>query len=114
MRIWAAAHFQNWKVEPEASGHTHSLAALSEPVTMFRRPHLSSGACVMPSNLFLNEHGTPPISTLLLLLCMLCFIFWIFLRLSPSCCPGGPHHPGGVTEPPSSLILGWERVGCCR
>lgn len=82
MRIWAAAHFQNWKVEPEALGHTRSLAALSEPVTMFRRPHLSSGACVMPSNLFLNEHGTPPIPTLLLLLCMLCFIFWIFLRLS--------------------------------
>ena len=27
--------------EAEASGHTHSLAAVSEPVTMFQRPHLS-------------------------------------------------------------------------
>ena len=67
----------------------------------------------MPSNLFLND-GTPPLPTLLLVLCMLCFILWIFLRLSPSCCPGGLHHPGGMTEPHSSLIVGWERVGCCR
>ena len=28
-------------IEAEALGHTHSLAVVSEPVTMFQRPHLS-------------------------------------------------------------------------
>lgn len=32
-------------IEAEALGHTHSLAALSEPVTVLQRPHLSLDMC---------------------------------------------------------------------